>query len=243
MHSLPECKKMKTNIEASQVEKKIDDILYDVKNKAKQVGAWDYHATYLGSVVKEIALDGLWMEFGVYRGRSLTFIASQTKNIVYGFDSFEGLPEKWNDENPLGVYSLAGQAPNGAIDGSNDDNPGMYDSSPTRIVQPWKDNIKLVKGYFDKTLPRFLELYQGDAAFINIDSDLYSSAVTVLQNLAPRIKVGTIISFDELCDYAEFREHEIKAFAEFLLETGHEYEPLYHQNLGSYAQASFRIIK
>ena len=35
------------------------------------------------------------LEFGVASGRLITTIAEQTPGPVYGFDSFEGLPESW----------------------------------------------------------------------------------------------------------------------------------------------------
>src|ERR1051325_11486898 len=38
---------------------------------------------------------GLYCELGVYKGETVNFIASKTKNTVHGFDSFEGLPEDW----------------------------------------------------------------------------------------------------------------------------------------------------
>ena len=37
-------------------------------------------------------------EFGVASGRTVTIIAEQTPGPVYGFDSFEGLPESWFGE-------------------------------------------------------------------------------------------------------------------------------------------------
>ena len=225
------------------VEEKIDQILFDTKNKAKKIGKWDYHQTYLQHCCQEVAVDGLWLEFGVYRGRTITAIANNTTSIVYGFDSFEGLPEFWDHENPKGVFSLGGTIPVGAISGNNDDNPGMYDSSPTITMKPWAKNIKLVKGLFEDTLPLFLEQYKEKAAFINIDSDLYSSAKIVLNNLRDRVVDGTILTFDELVDYPTFREHEIKAFAEFLLENNFSYDALYYQGLASYSQACFRIRK
>ena len=214
------------------LENKMDKILFDVKNKAERIHQWDYHNTYLTACTKAATVDGLWLEFGVYRGRTLMAIANNTTNLVYGFDSFEGLPEHWDDDNPLGVYSLNGDIPFGAICGSNDDNPGMYDSSSTVTVQPWSKNIRLVKGLFQDTLENFLDLHTEPIAFMNIDSDLYSSAKYILD-----------LTFDELCDYPTYREHEIKAFAEFLLETKYDYECLYHQDLDTYNQACFKIIK
>lgn len=230
-------------IEKDRLEAKMNQILHDVKNKAESVHAWDYHKTYMTACASAVEVDGLWMEFGVYRGRTITATANSTDNIIYGFDSFEGLPEHWDSSNPRGVYSLGGKVPMGAINGSNDDNPGMYDASPTKIIQPWPKNVRLVKGLFEDSLPTFLEKYKEKAAFINIDSDLYSSAKTVLDLLLEedRFQNGTILTFDELCDYPTYRDHEIKAFAEFLLDTGYGYESLYHQDLGSYTQACFRI--
>lgn len=223
------------------LEKKIDEILFEVKNTAKRVGAIDYHKTYLTHCCNEVNVNGLWLEFGVYRGRSITTISELTQNIVYGFDSFEGLPEFWDKDNPKGVYSLGGIAPQGAICGNNDDNPGMYDQRQTITTQPWRENIKLVKGFFEDTLPNFLSEHKDRVAFVHIDSDIYSSAKIVLNLLKDRFQNNTILAFDELTDYPDFRNHEIKAFAEFLLDTGYGYEAIYHQSIGSYTQACFKI--
>jgi hypothetical protein len=35
--------------------------------------------------------DTLWLEFGVYSGRTINYISSFTEDNVYGFDSFEGM--------------------------------------------------------------------------------------------------------------------------------------------------------
>ena len=40
--------------------------------------------------------DGLFLEFGVYKGTSINFISSLIPDKkIYGFDSFGGLPEEW----------------------------------------------------------------------------------------------------------------------------------------------------
>ena len=223
-----------------EIEKKIDEILYDLNNNAMFVipQPYDHHRTYFDECLKHIKNDGMWMEFGVYRGKSISYIASKTKNIVYGFDSFEGLHEHWDAENPKGVYSLAGDIPVGSIDG-NEHHP-MMDSSPTIKTKPWGENIKLVKGYFEDSLPIFLEEHKDSVAFMNIDSDLYSSARTVLNLLSDRIVTGTIICFDEICDYPDYRNHEIKAFAEFLIETGFNYKVIAYQP-STYSQGCFVI--
>jgi len=199
------------------------------------------HREFHRRCAAHVTVDGLWMEFGVYRGRTICNIAATTTKTVYGFDSFEGLHEHWDDANPKGVYSLGGSVPEGAIDGSNEENPGMYDSSPTRRTKPWPSNVQLVKGYFENTLPGFLADHPEPAAYLHIDSDLYSSCCTVLNHLKDRIVPGTLIVFDELIGYGEFRQHEIKSFAEFLNETGHSYQVLYLQNPHNYGQVCVKI--
>src|SRR5215813_11465964 len=51
----------------------------------------------LGEALKKADLSGdrLICEFGVYKGKTVNHIASLTSKTVFGFDSFEGLPEDW----------------------------------------------------------------------------------------------------------------------------------------------------
>lgn len=148
--------------------------------------------------------DGLILEFGVFDGSSLTKIAASTTQEVHGFDSFEGLPEDWTHFQKKGRFSLAGVPPQlGAI-----------------------KNIKLHKGWFQDTLPAFLDQHAGPVRFLHIDCDLYSSTVTVLGLLTGRIVPGTVIVFDEYLNYPGWQQHEQKAFAEFLARTGLKYKYL-----------------
>lgn len=52
-------------------------------------------AEHLRYAIRHVTLQGLWLEFGVSNGASLKVIAEQTSARIYGFDSFEGLPEDW----------------------------------------------------------------------------------------------------------------------------------------------------
>ncbi len=224
------------------LEQKIDEIKQRLETEATRIGAWDHNQIYHTACSKLETIPGLWLEFGVYRGRSLSTFADNTTNLVYGFDSFEGIPEHWNDENPKSVYTLNGQVPEGAIIG--EEWHGMLDGSPTKSTRPWPTNVRLVKGWFSSTLPEFLKHHSEPVSFLHIDSDVYSSCKTVLTELKDRIINGTVILFDEILDYPEYRQHEIKAFAEFLLEkSDYTYEPIYHQKLGQYTQGCFRIHK
>jgi hypothetical protein len=90
-----------------------------------------------------VAQNGLWLEFGVCYGGSINRIARYTKNKIYGFDSFIGLPEKWSriDNSgvtyPEGAFSLGGNLP--------------------KVVE----NVELIKGWFKDTLPVFLNAHTG----------------------------------------------------------------------------------
>jgi hypothetical protein len=134
---------------------------------------------------------------GVYKGQSLNEIARFfLTEQVHGFDTFAGLPEYWREGFPKGTFNV----------------------SPERLRL--RKNCLLHKGLFQDTLPLFLEDEKNDARFIHIDCDLYSSTEAALRILAPRIRLGTVIVFDEYFNYPGWQEHEHKAFREFLLKTG-----------------------
>jgi hypothetical protein len=76
-------------------------------------------------------------------------------------------------------------------------------------------NVRLHKGWFDKSLPEWLAVNPGPAAFIHNDSDLYSSAVTIFDLLATRMQPGTIVLFDEFFNYPGWKQHQVKAWSDF----------------------------
>jgi predicted O-methyltransferase YrrM len=144
--------------------------------------------------------EGLILEFGVEKGASLRHLASLTPRTVHGFDSFEGLPGDWGGtKEAKGAFDLKGRLPKV---------PG---------------NAKLHIGWFDQTLPAFLAADPSPAALIHVDCDIYSSTVTIFDALKDRIRPGTVIVFDEYFNYPGWRNHEYKAFQEFLAATGHAY--------------------
>jgi methyltransferase family protein len=154
----------------------------------------------LGEAFGARACDGLVVEFGVFEGATINFIAGLTRETVYGFDSFSGLPEDWRPGFPKGMFSVG-----------------------LPRVRP---NVSLVAGLFEDTLPAFLERNRQDVSFLHIDCDLYSSTRTVLRLCGPRIRKGTVLAFDEYFNYPGWRRHEFRAFQEFVAETGRAYEYL-----------------
>lgn len=154
----------------------------------------------LRHAVEESPKTGLALEFGVASGRTLTVMAEiRGQRKVFGFDSFEGLPEYWRWGFDVGAFS--GEVP----------------------VVP---GATIIKGMFQDVLPGFLKENTGKLAVAHIDSDLYSSAIYVLQQLRPRMVEGTVVVFDEYYNYPGWREHEFRAWQEFVADTGLDFEYL-----------------
>jgi hypothetical protein len=137
--------------------------------------------------------EGLTLECGVYFGRSLRIIASQTASDVHGFDSFEGLPEAWSVNEPAGAYSTGGRLPS---------------KMPANVV--------LHQGWFEQTLPDFFATTPGEIRLLHIDCDLYSSTKTVLQCANTRLVSGSVLVFDDFLGYSGHEQHELRAFEEFV---------------------------
>jgi hypothetical protein len=191
--------------------RKIDTEIESIKN----IPSYSWPENYFHNTISYVKNDGLWLEFGVCSGNTINIISSKTKNKVYGFDSFLGLPEDWGNHQPKGAYSTDGNIP---------------------FVN---DNVELVIGLFQDTLDDFLKEHKEPVSYLHLDADLYSSTKFVLDNLEDRIVSGTVISFDEIHNYPEYRDHEIKAWVEFSNKTNIAYEWITRTN---YEQASC-IIK
>ncbi len=147
--------------------------------------------------------EGLVLEFGVEKGASLRHLAGLTPRQVHGFDSFEGLPGDWHGtKEAKGAFSLKGRLPK---------LPG---------------NAVLHVGWFDATLPEFLKRDPSPCALIHVDCDIYASTVSIFSQLAERIQPGTVIVFDEYFNYPGWRQHEYRAFQEFIALSGLKYRYL-----------------
>ena len=62
--------------------------------------------------IKNITLqNGHILEFGVFSGGTINYLAKKMPTkIIYGFDSFQGLPENWRDGFPVGKFNKIGRA-------------------------------------------------------------------------------------------------------------------------------------
>ena len=133
-----------------------------------------------------------YLEFGVFEGAAIKNWIELNKNPdsrFFGFDSFEGLPENWTKIHQKGSFDVGGELPD--------------------IDDP---RVNFVKGWFQDTLPSFLDSYNAaEKIVIHNDSDLYSSTLYCLTKLDQLLKPGSIIIFDEFYDLI----HEFKAFEEY----------------------------
>lgn len=157
---------------------------------------------------------GMILEFGVAGGTSIRYLAERTTRPVHGFDSFEGLPADWGGRHEeQGHYSTGGVLP---------DVPA---------------HVRLYKGWFEQTLPVFLERNPGPVAFVHVDCDLYASTKTVLDGIASRLQAGSILVFDEFFNIPNWRNNEYRAFIEFVS----AYAVKYTYICWAYQQVAVRI--
>jgi Methyltransferase domain len=164
-----------------------------IQSKMPDAISFDTPRELMRHALSQLTIDGIYAEFGVNNGGTIRFIARRVPDrTVHGFDSFEGLPENWSGNTMhTGYFSREGRPPR----------------VPT--------NVRLHAGWFDDTLPAFVESHPGPASFLHIDCDLYSSTATIFRHLGPRIVPGTVIVFDEYFNYPNWKGHEHKAFEEF----------------------------
>lgn len=177
---------------------KLEQQLTQVKvytDETRRIDMWDENV--LGNTID----GGDIFEFGVSVGKTIAYFQRNFRETpIYGFDSFEGLPEDWD----LNGYVLE------------------KGSFSTQGIPPDLPGITFVKGMFEDTVEHWFKNYTGYAKIIHIDCDLYSSTKVVLDNIKPILRVGTLLLFDELTThpdhraYVHMRQHEYKAFKEFL---------------------------
>lgn len=171
--------------------------------KNRQIGyndfpsKWDYNKRYnlYKWVIDHENISGTpinYMEFGVAQGFSFRWFLEQNSHSdsrFYGFDTFTGLPEDW------GPYKK-----------------GMFNNSsePPQIDDP---RGKFYQGLFQQTVPGFLkELNNERRNVLMMDADLYSATLYALTSMAPFLKKGDLIFFDEFA----VPTHEFKAFQDFV---------------------------
>jgi hypothetical protein len=165
-------------------------------------------------ILRDERIPGAIAEFGVWQGNGLEQIIIRCEALdllrpVFGFDSFEGLPEPSSDD--LECFK-AGEF------------LGSIDDVSARLKVPQRPHVRLVKGWFCDSL-RSPEVANepglAQVAFARIDGDLYESTVDCLNFLEGRLAHGCFLVFD---DWAHKQDlGETKAFFEFFERTKNRY--------------------
>ena len=176
----------------------------------------------------QVKLNGYFLEFGVFSGRTINQTAKKFPDkTIYGFDSFEGLPEDWHlnnkqkAERPKGFFAV-------------------------KELPEVEENVTLIKGFFDTSLPKWLESNTPDPiAFLHIDCDLYSSTKTVFNLLNNYIEPGAIIVFDDFYPwgrhpYELWAEGEYLALKEWIEQYNRSFEIL---SRTGHQQTTIRVIE
>lgn len=171
--------------------------------------------TYNFSCVSHIINDMDIYEFGVCGGQSLSLLLNsiilkgKTFNKVFGFDSFQGLPEEQNgiEIHPQWCF--------GSFDARITTKSSSSQEAHDKALEYIKDNvhksidITLINGWFiDTCITENISKYNmGPASFINVDCDLYISTIQILEFVIKNniCIPGTIIRYDDLMATDEYK--------------------------------------
>ena len=131
-------------------------------------------------------------EFGCYGGLTMRLAHEQLSQgsaarHMWAFDSFQGLPDTIDerDRHPAWISGTMVMDVDTFRAGLRDG--GVPDEAYTTVA-----------GYFADTLPQIAATdAPTEIALAYIDCDMYSSTVEVLDFLAPRLRHGMIVAFDD----------------------------------------------
>ncbi|HRY32823.1 MAG TPA: class I SAM-dependent methyltransferase [Bacteroidales bacterium] len=156
----------------------------------------DYSKRYLlyQYVVDQFKLYGEavdYLEFGVSGGFSFKWWVAacpHPETKFFGFDTFQGLPEDW------GTYQKGEMS--------------------AQVPQIEDNRVTFIAGLFQETLPVFLQsgrIGNKRRKIIHLDADLFTATLFTLTSLAPHLRKGDILFFDEF----NVPNHEFFAFRIF----------------------------
>ena len=168
----------------------------------------------------EKKLKGNLFEFGCFNGKTLLAQAIilkrlNSKKIIYGFDSFKGFPSyhkydsfKFLKSNKkiykkhlinknIREFILKKKVNTKNISQSLDFKNQSKTDLLRKIDKLGLNNIKLIEGNFNKTIPSFFKNYKDEIMCANLDSDLYESYKAVLPYAYSNLVSGGYIHLDE----------------------------------------------
>lgn len=170
-----------------------------------------------------MAVPGALVECGVFKGASLSRFAMFRKLLdphslrrIVGFDMFGPFPETDFEPDKPHRETFVKSA-------------GIESIGTDQLLDVLKrkgcaTRVDLVAGNICETVPAFLkENPEFEISLLNLDTDIYEPAVTILENFFPRIKSGGILILDDynvfpgetqaVDDYFADKNIEIKKFS------------------------------
>ena len=190
---------------------------------------WDYenafyltcHITRISKILAQWELfkmvsdiPGAILDCGVFKGASLARFAAFRQLVgnpfskkIIGFDTFGHYPDtSYHDDKPYRERFV-----HAAGEQSISTDQLMFVLEHKKCDQ----NIELVAGNICDTVPQYIEQNPHlKISLLNLDTDIYEPAVTILEHLYPRIVKGGILIID---DYGTF-PGETKAVDEYFAE-------------------------
>lgn len=166
-------------------------------NYARLKGLWDIATEYCKNKGK-----GSFVETGVWRGGCAGILSHISKkygykNKLYFFDSFEGLPEPVAKDG-ADAKKFADGNMNGQLKSIKKliADESYIKNLLFKKLEIDKSRVKIVKGWFQKTLPRY-KLTIGPIGILRLDGDWYESTKVCLENLYDLVEPGGYIIIDD----------------------------------------------
>jgi hypothetical protein len=178
---------------------------YGLSIQSRMMEVWvEFECDLLQELISS-EIEGAVCEFGVFQGQTFKPLVDlvtreDPQRLLVGFDSFEGLPEPDVINDLIGWHS------------------GQF-ACDKETVRTYLGNdlpnLRLVKGWFSESLADVASYGPGleKVSFARIDSDLYASAMDVLNFLDTRLVPGSILIFDEWS--FDLNKSETKAFVDW----------------------------
>jgi hypothetical protein len=196
--------------------------------------------------INNMKFDGHIYLFGIWSGCSTKLISDHVikcdyHNVIYGFDSFTGLPKETDNISKYPNFTIG-----------NYSSCDLYDEPDVKKVMDElkrginNDKLKLYDGFYDSVLTK--ELIESEnmrpASYVDIDVDLHCSTATVLEWMLDNklIVKGTIIYFDDWGSTKEYAGGESLAWKQAVKKYGIEYKEIYSLKMGESVLKAMEVL-
>jgi O-methyltransferase len=170
---------------------------------------YDVHLDWLMDYVAKLG-DGKMIELGVARGGCLALCHVANPDLqIFGLDSWEPMPNITEKDDAKKCSPWVNTPTSGKMED--------VEKSYKKLGADSK-NLTLIKGWFDKTVPENIDLFD-ELDILRIDSDFYESVIFCLRQLYPKLKDGGLVILDDW----HFNPKGVRsAFSEYFAEIGQE---------------------